>query len=190
MPSTSPRSPSSPPSSSRTPDGARFPDLDFESSYEAFAATLHSPLGIGVDSDGAKALKLLARIQGGRQFVTVDGLYKDMVLEKPRTFAAADRAVEHFDDIQAAHDIMRTAEQQVEVLQDIPGLHEAMTTALTEAELIDTFRASSPPGTTTPFALWLCRCEAALLQQAIRANSTDHQEHGRKRQVRARTAAG
>lgn len=111
------------------PMEARFGDLDFHASYAAFAATLHSCLGIGVNSDGAKALKLLARIQGGRQFATVDGLYKEMVLEQPRTFPAADRAVEHFADIQAAHDMMRTAEQQVEVLKDIPRFHEALMTA-------------------------------------------------------------
>jgi uncharacterized protein YPO0396 len=158
----------------------RFPGLAFESSYEAFAATLHARLGIGVGGDGARALKLLARIQGGRQFVTVDSLYKDMVLERPGTFAAADRAVEHFDDIQAAHEVMRTAEQQVEVLQGIPGTHLAMTTAVTEAELIDTFRASSPPGTPTPFSHWLRRAEAELLQQASTANRGAYEEYRTK----------
>ena len=154
---------------------SRFPGLAFESTYEAFAATLHTRLEIGAGGDGAKALKLLARIQGGRQFVTVDGLYKDMVLEKPQTFAAADRAVEHFDDIHASYKIMKTAEQQVDVLQDIPGIHQAMTTAITEAELIDTFRAGAPPGAATPFALWQSRAMATLLQQAISVNRTDHQ---------------
>ena len=153
---------------------SRFPGLAFESTYEAFAATLHTRLAIGVGGDGAKALKLLARIQGGRQFVTVDGLYKDMVLEKPQTFAAADRAVEHFDDIHASYKIMKTAEQQVDVLHGIPGLHQAMTTAVTEAELIDTFRAGSPPGTATPFALWQTRSMESLLEQAIRTNRADH----------------
>ena len=78
---------------------ARLPGLKFSATYLSFAATLHTWLGIGVGGDGARALKLLARIQGGRQFATVDRLYKDMVLEQPRTFAAANRAVEHFDDI-------------------------------------------------------------------------------------------
>jgi uncharacterized protein YPO0396 len=159
---------------------SRFPGLAFESSYEAFAATLHTRLAIGASGDGTKALKLLARIQGGRQFVTVDGLYKDMVLEKPQTFAAADRAVEHFDDIQASYQIMKTSEQQVEVLQGIPGIHLAMTTAVAEAELIDTLRAGSPPGTATPFALWQCRATATLLQQAVTVNRAEHKEQEEK----------
>jgi uncharacterized protein YPO0396 len=155
------------------PMEARFPDLDFHASYAAFAATLHSYLGIGVNSDGGKALKLLARIQGGRQFATVDGLYKEMVLEQPRTFPAADRAVEHFADIQAAHDMMRTAEQQVEVLKDIPRFHEALMTARAEVELIDTFRIHSA-APNTPFALWRCRTEASLLTDAINTNRDAH----------------
>lgn len=162
------------------PMESRFPGLAFESSYEAFAATLHTRLAIGASGDGAKALKLLARIQGGRQFVTVDGLYKDMVLEKPQTFAVADQAVEHFDDIQTSYNIMKTAEQQVEVLRDIPGLHQAMMSAIAEAELIDTFRISYPLGTATPFALWQCRAEAALLHQAVSANRASYQELGEK----------
>ena len=155
------------------PMEARFTGLDFHASYAAFAATLHSYLGIGVNSDGAKALKLLARIQGGRQFATVDGLYKEMVLEQPRTFPAADRAVEHFADIQAAHEMMRTAEQQVEVLKDIPSCHDALMTARAEAELIDTFRIRSATPN-TPFALWRCRTEASLLTEAITTNRDEH----------------
>jgi uncharacterized protein YPO0396 len=151
----------------------RFPGLKFKGSYQAFAAALHTQLGIGANGDGAKALKLLARIQGGRQFVTVDGLYKEMVLEEPRTFPAADRAVEHFDDIQAAYNTMKTAEQQVEVLNGIPACHRALTAALDEAELIDTFRIQSP-GLATPFALWQHRSEATLLVDAIAANRTEH----------------
>jgi uncharacterized protein YPO0396 len=155
------------------PMEARFRDLEFHTSYIAFAATLHSHLGIGVNSDGGKAMKLLARIQGGRQFATVDGLYKEMVLEQPRTFPAADRAVEHFADIQAAHDMMRTAEQQVDVLNDIPRFHEALMTARAELELIDTFRIHTV-APNTPFALWCCRTEASLLTAALKTNRDEH----------------
>lgn len=152
---------------------ARFCDFEFHNSYTAFATILHNRLGIGVNSDGGKALKLLSRIQGGRQFATVDGLYKEMVLEQPRTFAAADRAVEHFSDIQAAHDLMKTAEQQVEVLKDIPRFHEALMTARAEVELIDTFRIHSA-APNTPFALWRCRSEASLLADALQTNQDEH----------------
>ena len=82
----------------------------------SYAAVLHARLGIGANGDGAKALRLLARIQAGNQVRSVDELYKEMVLERPSTFAAADRAIEHFDDLDAAHSAMRTEEQKLELL--------------------------------------------------------------------------
>lgn len=164
----------------------RFPGIAFQPSYEAFAAALYTRLAIGASGDGTKALKLLARIQGGRQFVTVDSLYKDMVLEEPKTFAAADQAVEHFKDIKESYDVMKTAEQQVEVLRDIPEIYQSMTGSLTEAELLEAFRANAGPGTATPFVLWQFRATATLLQEAVRANRTEHQAQG-KRAKEART---
>ncbi|HUY48734.1 MAG TPA: hypothetical protein VMV92_23955 [Streptosporangiaceae bacterium] len=50
------------------PMEGRFPGLTFSTSYLGFAATLHTRPGIGANGDGAKAFKLLARIQGGRRF--------------------------------------------------------------------------------------------------------------------------
>jgi uncharacterized protein YPO0396 len=158
----------------------RFPGIIFARRYQDFAAALHARLGIGAGGDGTKALKLLARIQGGRQFVTVDGLYKDMVLERPATYAAADQAVDHFDQIKASHDIMATAERQVGVLQEIPGIHQAMTAALSEADLIDTFRISSPEGTVTPFLLWRCRSEAGLIRQETGVNRASRADRAKE----------
>ena len=41
--------------------------------------------------------------------------------ERPATFAAADRAVEHFDDLESAYRAMRTEEQKQELLAPITG---------------------------------------------------------------------
>ncbi|WP_349876284.1 SbcC/MukB-like Walker B domain-containing protein [Micromonospora sp. HUAS YX12] len=144
----------------------RFPGLKFHDGYTQFAAALHTRLGIGANGDGAKALKLLARIQAGRQVTTVDGLYKDMVLEEPKTFTAANRAVEHFDDIQASYNTMKTAEKQVAVLDGILPAYQAMTEAREEADLIESLRIESTDAN-TPFLLWARQVEAALLTQAI-----------------------
>src|SRR3954470_12542558 len=81
---------------------AAFPGLKTHDSYSSFATTLHTKLGIGANGDGAKALRLLVRIQSGQQIRTVDELYKEMVLERPATYDAADRAIAHFDDLEAA----------------------------------------------------------------------------------------
>ena len=96
-----------------------FPGIRVHRTYAEYSAVLHARLGIGANGDGAKALRLLARIQAGNQVRSVDELYKDMVLERPSTFAAADRAIEHFDDLDTAHSAMRTEEQKLELLAPI-----------------------------------------------------------------------
>jgi uncharacterized protein YPO0396 len=148
---------------------AQFLGLAFHDTYTTFAATLHTRLGIGANGDGGRALKLLARIQGGRQVATVDGLYKTMVLEEPKTFATADRAVEHFDDLEASYQAMKTAEAQIRVLESIPAVHQALVDAEREVELIDTFRVHATE-TDTPLLLWALRAETALLETAIDTN--------------------
>ena len=94
-----------------------FPGVRVHRTYAEFAAVLHARLGIGANGDGAKALRLLARIQSGNQVRSVDELYKEMVLERPSTYAAADRAIEHFDDLDAAHAAMRTEQHKLELLE-------------------------------------------------------------------------
>ena len=106
-----------------------YPGIRVHRTYAEFAALLHARLGIGANGDGAKALRLLARIQAGNQVRSVDELYKDMVLERPATFAAADRAIEHFDDLESAYRAMRTEEQKQELLAPITDLHERRTAA-------------------------------------------------------------
>ncbi|WP_278255355.1 hypothetical protein [Nocardioides convexus] len=101
-----------------------FPGVRVHRTYAEFAAVLHARLGIGANGDGAKALRLLARIQAGNQVRSVDEFYKDMVLERPATYAAADRAIEHFDDLDAAYAAMRTEEQKLALLEPITALQE------------------------------------------------------------------
>ena len=144
--------------------------------YAEFAAILHARLGIGANGDGAKALRLLARIQAGNQVRSVDELYKEMVLERPATFAAADRAIEHFDDLESAYTAMRTEEQKHELLAPITGLHARKMAALAQAEELDAFGVTARGD--TPVRLWLLRTHARLLGTAVEAN----------RQGRARVA--
>jgi uncharacterized protein YPO0396 len=165
---------------------ARISDISFYDSYRTFAAALHTRLGIGAGGDGARALKLLARIQGGRQVTTVDGLYKTMVLEEPRTFAVADRAINHFDDLQASYQTMKNAEAQVNVLQNIPELYDAHVSAEREAALIDTYRVSSDQPD-TPFSYWALLQRATLLEAAVDVNRVARQSTSDERLQGGRT---
>ncbi|HEU5035884.1 MAG TPA: SbcC/MukB-like Walker B domain-containing protein [Nocardioides sp.] len=145
-----------------------FPGIRVHRTYAEFSAVLHARLGIGANGDGAKALRLLARIQAGNQVRSVDELYKDMVLERPATYAAADRAIEHFDDLDAAHSAMRTEEQKLELLEPITGLHERRVGASRRLAELDSYGVTLPGD--TPLRLWLLRTHLRLIEAAVSTN--------------------
>jgi len=145
-----------------------FPGIRVHRTYAEFSAVLHARLGIGANGDGSKALRLLARIQAGNQVRSVDELYKDMVLERPATYAAADRAIEHFDDLDTAYSAMRTEEQKLELLDPIAGLHERKVAATRRLAELDAYGVTLPGD--TPLRLWLLRTHLRLLGTAVATN--------------------
>ncbi|MCU1407038.1 MAG: hypothetical protein JWQ43_3341 [Glaciihabitans sp.] len=153
----------------------RFPDIDVFDTYAAFAQTLYTRLGIGANGEGGKALRLLARIQAGQQVKTVDGLYKSMVLEEPATFAAADKAVNHFEDLERSYGAMVTEAQKASVLERIFSLHEDYEAATAKAAMIDAFGVHRTGD--TPFVLWSLTTELQLLDAAADANRTHRREN-------------
>jgi len=155
----------------------RFSDLDVFDTYAAFSQTLYTRLGIGANGEGGKALRLLARIQAGQQVKTVDGLYKSMVLEEPATFAAADKAVDHFEDLERSYGAMVTEAQKAKVLERLPDLHRDYETATEKADLIDRFGVHRDGD--TPFVLWQLLTEHGLLDTAADTN------RGRRRENQA-----
>ena len=145
-----------------------YPGIRVHRTYAEFSAVLHARLGIGANGDGAKALRLLARIQAGNQVRSVDELYKDMVLERPSTYAAADRAVEHFDDLDTAYSAMRVEEQKLELLDPITDLHERRLTAARRLTELDSYGVTRSGD--TPLRRWLLRAHLRLLEGAVDAN--------------------
>jgi uncharacterized protein YPO0396 len=146
----------------------RFPGLEVFDTYAGFAQALYTRLGIGANGDGGNALRLLARMQTGQQVKTVDGLYKSMVLDEPATYAAADRAIGHFVDLERSYEAMLTEGEKAKVLERLPDLHRDYQSATASADLIDIFGVHRDGD--TPFALWCLRTERALLDQAVRDN--------------------
>lgn len=145
-----------------------YPGIRVHRTYAEFSAVLHARLGIGANGDGAKALRLLARIQAGNQVRSVDELYKDMVLERPSTYAAADRAVEHFDDLDTAYSAMRVEEQKLELLDPITDLHERRVAAARRLTELDSYGVTRSGD--TPLRRWLLRAHLRLLEGAVDAN--------------------
>ncbi|WP_244928834.1 SbcC/MukB-like Walker B domain-containing protein [Nocardioides sp. W7] len=145
-----------------------YPGIRVHRTYSEYSAVLHARLGIGANGDGAKALRLLARIQAGNQVRSVDELYKDMVLERPSTYAAADRAVEHFDDLDTAYSAMRVEEQKLELLDPITDLHERRLAAQVRLTELDSYGVTRSGD--TPLRRWLLRTHLRLLESAVDAN--------------------
>ncbi|MBX0301505.1 hypothetical protein K2F54_16140 [Cryobacterium sp. 1639] len=153
----------------------RFSDLDVFDTYAAFSQTLYTRLGIGANGEGGKALRLLARIQAGQQVKTVDGLYKSMVLEEPSTYAAADKAVDHFEDLERSYGAMVTEAQKAKVLERLPELYRDYENATAKADLIDRFGVHQ--GGDTPFVLWQLLTEHGLLDAAADTNRINRREN-------------
>ena len=151
-----------------------FPGVRVHRTYAEFSAVLHARLGIGANGDGAKALRLLARIQAGNQVRSVDELYKDMVLERPATYAAADRAIEHFDDLDAAYAAMRTEEAKLEILAPIPDLHARRETALRRRAALDAYGVTRSGD--TPLRRWLLQTHLGLIERALVENRAARQQ--------------
>ncbi|NUW31585.1 hypothetical protein HTZ77_09120 [Nonomuraea sp. SMC257] len=154
---------------------AALPNLTMHDSYSAFSQAFFTRLGIGVGGDGARALRLLARIQAGHQVTSVNDLYTAMVLELPGTYAAADAALEHFGDLEDAHTAMATEEAKARALEPIPELNDTREAELAQARLIDGFGIHLMSGD-SPFGLWKLTYEEQLLETAETTNRIQHGE--------------
>ena len=153
---------------------SRFPAMLVHDTYESFSVNLQTRLGIGGGSEGSSALRLLARIQAGRPVSTVDDLYKSMVLEQPATFDAADRAVSHFTDLDAAYEEMLTAAAKQTALQPITQLwndyeNQSRSVAFVDALGIDR-------GSESPLAHWAGRFEQILVEDRRTSNRCEREE--------------
>ena len=130
----------------------------------SFTARLYQRLHIGNADNGEKAMSLLASVQAGRSVHDVVGLYRELVLEEPATFAAAQAAVDHFGALQAAHEAMVEAESQQTTLAPIREAHTARELAITRTQAIDALDPTSSQG---GFAVWQARTLVALADNAL-----------------------
>lgn len=153
---------------------SRFPSMVVHDTYDSFAIKLHTRLGIGAHGDGNSALRLLARIQAGQPVTTVDGLYKRMVLEQPATFAAADRAINHFADLESAYEEMVTAAEKQAALQEITSLwndHEGGSGKVAAIDALGLDRSAE-----SPFAHWAATFESNLIKNTQQENRVERDQ--------------
>ncbi|SDK35532.1 Uncharacterized protein YPO0396 [Cryobacterium psychrotolerans] len=153
---------------------AALPGLVTFNTFYEFEDNIHTRLGIGGGDGGRKAMRLLARVQGGMQVKRVDGLYKSMVLEEPITYRVADDALAHFADLEAAYLKMTDEADKVKALRRLPGLQQDLAGAEAREFLIRQFGAEDAGP--SPFRLWMLRTERELLDTAVAENRRKHAE--------------
>jgi len=168
----------------------RIPGFVVRDTYAELSYTLHTRLGIGAGGDGGRAMRLLARIQAGQNLPTVDGLYKSMVLERPTTYDAADRALAHFEALDEAYLAMETESRKARVLDRLGELRSDYERGHRAAAELD--RLGFADDGPTPFNVWRSRAHEALLDEAVSRNRREKLEAGATLEAaRARaTAAG
>jgi len=79
---------------------------------------------LGIDSE--MALRLLHKTQSAKNLGDLNAFLRDFMLDKPETFAVADRLVSEFGELNAAHQAVVTARKQVQTLAPARARHEDM----------------------------------------------------------------
>jgi uncharacterized protein YPO0396 len=153
-----------------------WPGLDVTPVYSIFAHKLFRHLAIGANGDGEKALELLARIQAGSSVNSVNALYRDLVLDSPRTFDAADKAIEHFDHIAADLAQMEEDARKHQLLEPIRGIDAKLAGARETLTALDEFGLGAAPGVATRLSIWAAEREEAVLDEAILHARNAHEE--------------
>ncbi|QJE00223.1 ATP-binding protein [Massilia forsythiae] len=81
---------------------------------------------LGIDSE--MALRLLHKTQSAKNVGDLNAFLRDFMLDKPETFEVADRLVNEFGALNAAHQAVVTAREQVQVLAPARSRHQKMET--------------------------------------------------------------
>src|SRR5262249_3314222 len=93
----------------------------------------------------------------------------------------ADRAITHFDDLEAAYIAMQVEQQKADLLAPITERHADLVTARDTIARIDTYGLTRDGD--TPVALWALRTEARLLGRAVEVNAEPRRENQEKVRV-------
>jgi uncharacterized protein YPO0396 len=163
-----------------------FTGLATHESGTGFMTAFCTRLGIGERGDGTRALDLLAKLQAGTTFVTVDDLYRRLVLDVPATFDTADGALKSFDELEQIYLAMTTEQHKAELLSPIGPAYGRLTKARDKVALLTSVGLTG--ATYTPLGLWGLRREQGLLETEAEENRTARSANRERLKV-ARAAA-
>jgi len=152
------------------------PGAEFQSSDSEFMVALAGHLGIGSGEGSERALRLLSRIQESQPVRSVDQFMKALAFDRPNTYAAADKATDHFASLEATHEEIATATAQARVLERVPELLQQRETAQKKIADIDRYGLTFAEGGS--FKLWALRRRADLLADAETDNREQYRHQG------------
>lgn len=95
-------------------------DVYHSDTFKPYGERLRRLLGI----ESEMALKLLHKTQSAKNLGDLNEFLRDFMLDKPRTFEVAERLVQEFSELDAAHQAVVTARRQVNVLSPARDNHE------------------------------------------------------------------
>ncbi len=111
----------------------RLGDVHHHDTFSAYAERFRRLLGIGNDT----ALRLLHKTQSAKNLGDLNHFLRDFMLERPETFAVAERLVAEFAELDEAHKAVVTAREQIETLQPSRQAHERLMTVRRERSELD-----------------------------------------------------
>lgn len=105
-----------------------FPDTFTRREFRPYAERFCRLLGI----ESEMALRLLHKTQSAKNLGDLNTFLRDFMLDKPATFEIADRLVNEFDELNAAHQAVVTARRQVGTLVPAREQHQQRESLLNE----------------------------------------------------------
>lgn len=116
-------------------------DAFHRSEFSAYAERFRRLLGI----DSEMALRLLHKTQSAKNLGDLNTFLRSFMLDKPATFAVADRLVSEFDELNAAHQAVVSARRQVETLAPAREQHRQREALLSERDGLSELLAGIEP---------------------------------------------
>lgn len=111
----------------------RLVDVHHHDSFSAYAERFRRLLGIGNDT----ALRLLHKTQSAKNLGDLNHFLRDFMLERPETFAVAERLVAEFAELDEAHKAVVTAREQIENLRPARKAHDRLMEVRRERSELD-----------------------------------------------------
>jgi uncharacterized protein YPO0396 len=136
-----------------------FPNIFIREEFEPYCERFRRLLGIDADM----ALRLLHKTQSAKNLGDLNTFLRDFMLDKPETFDVADRLVNEFGELNAAHQAVVTAREQVQTLAPAREQHQQMESLVLQRNGLDELRQGVNPWRDTR-RIELLREQASSLQ--------------------------